>query len=45
MGNCIPCCQLTSKPVPERFHYPIITMDGNMTYVEPVYFIPYTYYS
>ena len=41
MGNCLPCCWLSStipfraKPVPERFRYPIITLDGNLTYVEP----------
>ena len=37
MGNCIPCCWLNSaQPVPERFLYPIITLDGNLTYVEPM---------
>ena len=51
MGNCIPCCRLSSdlpfrtKPVPERFRYPIITLDGNLTYVEPATCnLSYTHY-
>ena len=50
MGSCIPCCRLSptipfhTKPVPDRFRYPIITLNGHMTYVEPVQCIPYTSY-
>ena len=44
MGNCFSCWNEPVNLVDERFHYPIITLDGHMSYLEPVRIMPQIHY-